>query len=168
MMGFVRRAIGAIVAAGGVVFLTAGPAAAHTVTATVFADPPTCTPTCSDARIVRFRASVRIDSCNVAQCFVPIQATVWPQIQDGGWENARPAKTDIRVLRVGERFNLSITVSCGGMAGETHRFRTRSYGEAVGGHTFIASNSNPNRSGSVRVHCGTANRGIRAPRLRSA
>lgn len=164
--GSVRRASAAIVAAVGLLIAAAGPAAAHTVTATVFADPPACTPSCSNARIVRFRASVRIDSCNVAQCFVPIQATVWAQIQDGGWVNARPEKTNVELLDVGERLNLSITLSCGGMAGETHRFRTRSYGEATGGHTFIPKTSNPNRSGTVRVHCGTATRALRARRLR--
>jgi hypothetical protein len=144
MTSLVPKVAVAVATAIGLVFAAAGPAAAHTVTATVFTVPPVCTPTCSDARTVLFRASVRIDSCNVAQCFVPIQATVWAQIQDGGWESARPAKTNIKVLEVGRRINVSITFSCGGMAGVTHRFRTRSYGEAVGGHTFIAKTSNPN------------------------
>ena len=167
MTRLVRRAGFAIGITIGAVFAMASPAAAHTVTATIFAVPPVCTPTCAHARSVLFRASVRIDSCNVVQCFLPVRATVWPQIHDGGWTNARPKKTNIKVLEVGERINLTITVGCGGMGGETHRFRTRSYGEAaVGGHTFIAANENPNRSEPVRVHCGAGQRTIRARQLR--
>jgi hypothetical protein len=133
--------------------LTAGPASAHVVVASVFARPPVCRPACASAQTIAFHARVRLDGCNVDPCLDELALSGWAEIRTAaGWKPVRRVtRTD--PLSPGGSFGIRVTIACRRPATVTRAYRMEALGGVIGDHRFETNTPNPDRSAPTRIRC---------------
>jgi hypothetical protein len=150
------------------VLVTAGPASAHVVVASVFARPPTCRPSCASAHAIAFHARIRLDDCNVEPCLDELALSGWAEIRTGaGWRPVRRA-TRTEALSPSGSFGIRITIACRRSAAVSRVYRMEALGGVVGDHRFETNTPNPDRSAPMRVRCADGEVGGPGSRFRGS